>query len=339
MVPVYNVRKFLPKCLDSLAGQTLSEIEIICVNDGSTDDSLEILQKYAKQSKRIKIIDKKNTGYGDSVNCGINEAVGEYIGIVEPDDFVELDTFAKMYEVAKKNDVEVVKANFYKYSTELGRDTGKSNMFLPNEIKKVINPRNNRHIFYQQPSVWSAIYQRNFLKKNNIDFLSTSGASYQDAGFSFKVWAMAERVFFIDKAFLHYRQDNPSSSVKSEGKVYAVKEEYDAVERYLNRHGLMNELGPTLAVVRLGGYIWNMRRLKKDVAVKFAREVEKDYRRYLDAGYLDPKNLDDADAKFIANSIVVKNPKMYLAIRPLYEVWDKFKIWGVGVRNKIKERQ
>ena len=91
LVPVYNTERFLAECLDSLVGQTLKEIEIICINDGSTDGSLGILQRYAKDDKRIRILNKKNTGYGDSMNVGLSEATGEYIGIVEPDDFVEFD--------------------------------------------------------------------------------------------------------------------------------------------------------------------------------------------------------------------------------------------------------
>ena len=83
LVPIYNVEEFLPECLDSLVNQTLREIEIICINDGSKDDSLKILKEYASKDKRIKIIDKKNTGYGDSMNQGLKKATGEYVGIVE----------------------------------------------------------------------------------------------------------------------------------------------------------------------------------------------------------------------------------------------------------------
>ena len=189
LVPIYNVEDYLPECLDSLVNQTLKEIEIICINDGSTDSSPEIIKSYMKKDKRVKIIDKKNSGYGDSMNQGLKKATGEYVGIVESDDFIELDGFEKLYGIAKKNDVEVVKSNFYEYFTEKHKDGGKSDMFLPNEVNKVIDPREHRHVFYEQPSIWSAIYRNDFLKKNDIAFLPSPGASYQDAGFNFKVWA------------------------------------------------------------------------------------------------------------------------------------------------------
>ena len=335
LVPIYNTERFLPECLDSLVKQTLKDIEIVCINDGSKDASLEIVKRYAKNDKRIVLINKKNTGYGDSMNRGFAKAVGEYVGIVEPDDFIELDAFEKMYEVAKKNKAEVVKANFYEYATVKKKDVGKSELFLKNEVGKVIDAQKHKHIFFQQPSVWSAIYQREFLNKNEIRFLPSGGASYQDAGFTFKVWVGAHRVVFMDEAFLHYRNDNPNSSVKSAGKIYAVKDEYDAVEGYLKERGLMNVFGPTLAAVRLEGYIWNMRRLERGAAMEFAKVVEEDYNRYKDLGYLDVTNFDDKNALYVVKNIIVRKPKLYLNLRPLYEGWDGFKTWGYGLRQKI----
>lgn len=338
LVPVYNVEKFLPECLNSLVNQSLKEIEIVCINDGSTDNSLDILKDYAKGDARIVIINKKNSGYGDSMNRGIEKATGEYVGIVEPDDFVALNTFEEMYKVAKDKKAEVVKANFFDYLTEKKTDVKKSDLFLTSEVGVVINPRQCRHIFFQQPSIWSAIYERKFLNENEIRFLPSEGASYQDAGFAFKVWSAAKQVVFMNEAFLHYRNDNPNSSVKSSGKVYAVKEEYDAVEDYLKKRDLMGAFGPTLAAVRLGGYIWNMRRLEKSVAAEFAKVVEEDYARYKKLGYLDEANFVDENALFIVNNIIVKNPMMYLRLRPLYEAWDGFKQWGFKTSKRILKR-
>lgn len=340
VVPVYNTEKFLRECLDSLLGQTLREIEIICVNDGSTDGSLAIMEGYAKRDKRVKVINKQNTGYGDSVNLGIREAQGEYIGIVEPDDFVKIEAFEKMYGMAKEHNVEVVKADFFKYVTGQKEKAEKSEMFLDSEVNKVVNPEKDRHLFYTQPSVWSAIYRRDFLEKSGIWFVPSPGASYQDAGFSFKVWATAKRVYCTDEAFLYYRQDNPGSSVKSEGKVYAVQEEYDDVEKYLVEKNKMSEFGATLAVVRMGGYIWNMRRLAKDKALEFAKVVEKDYARYKMAGYFDDGAVDDdPDARFIVQNMIIRDPVGYVKKRKIYEMNDSLKQWGVKKIKKITRRR
>ena len=327
----------MSECLSSLVEQTLKEIEIICINDGSTDDSLKIIKSFAKKDKRIVIIDKKNSGYGKSMNMGLDKATGEYVGIVESDDFVAQDAFEKMYKNAKANDVDVVKANFHKYMTEKGGSVGVSKLFLESEVGKVIDPREHRHIFYQQPSIWSAIYRRSFLNNNKIRFLPSAGASYQDAGFNFKVFAMAKKVFFMNEAFLYYRQDNPNSSVKSAGKIYAVKDEYDEVEKYLKERRLMGEYGTTLAIVRMSGYIWNMRRLTKEAASEFGKVVKEDYSRYKKAGYLDAKGLEK-DAAFIINNLAIVNPDKFIKLRFWYELNDKAKIKLLNVYKKLTKR-
>ena len=117
LVPIYNVEKYLEECLESIISQTLQDIEVICINDGSTDGSLKIIKKYAKNDPRFVIINKKNSGYGDSMNRGLAKATGEYIGIVESDDWVEKDMFESLYSLAKENEAEVVKSNFYNYFT------------------------------------------------------------------------------------------------------------------------------------------------------------------------------------------------------------------------------
>ena len=324
LVPIYNVEEFLPECLDSLVGQTLKEIEIICINDGSKDNSLAIIKKYAKNDKRIKIIDKANSGYGDSMNQGLKKATGEYIGIVESDDFIDRDAFSELYRIAKKYDVEVVKANFYEYFGETRKDKSISNMFLPEQIGKVIDPRENREIFYQPPCIWSAIYKNDFLKNNKIKSLPTPGAAYQDAGFNFKVWAMARRAFFVKRAFLHYRQDNVNSSVKDASKVYCVKDEYDSIEEYLKKNGLMDELGSIAFTCRFGGYIWNMHRLNRKAALEFSKVVKEDYNRAKEGGYLRNDLLDDV-GRHNSRMIAVRHPKLYIALRPIHDVRNKIK--------------
>lgn len=334
LVPIYNVEEFLPECLDSLVRQALKEIEIICINDGSTDKSLDIIKKYAAKDDRIVIINKKNSGYGDSMNQGLKKATGEYIGIVESDDFIELDGFERLYNLAKSNNVEVVKSNFYEYYTEKHKDISKSSMFLPNEVDRIIDPREHRLVFYEQPSIWSAIYENSFLKKNEITFLPSPGASYQDAGFNFKVWATARRAYFTDEAFLHYRQDNPNSSVKSDGKVYAVKDEYDEVERYLKEKGLMEEYGHTLTAMRFSAYIWNMKRLTRKAAREFGKTVKKDYERIKKEGFLNHEKMDGV-GKHNAKDLAIRHPNLYIALRPLHESRNGFRKTASKVVRKI----
>ena len=115
VVPIYNVERYLAQCLDSIIAQTLQDIEIICVNDGSTDSSAEIIDSYAQKDPRIRVITKQNTGYGNSMNIGFDAAQGEYVGIVESDDYADKEMFETLYRIAKGNDLDVVKSGYYFY--------------------------------------------------------------------------------------------------------------------------------------------------------------------------------------------------------------------------------
>ena len=105
IVPTYNVSQYLDECMTSLINQTLEDMEFICVNDGSTDHSLEILQTYAAADQRVKIIDKPHGGYGKAMNVGLDNCTGEYIGILEPDDYVKTSMYGDLYELAEKYDL------------------------------------------------------------------------------------------------------------------------------------------------------------------------------------------------------------------------------------------
>lgn len=319
LVPVYNVEKFLAQCLDSLICQTLKEIEIICINDGSTDNSLKILKKYAQKDDRIIIINKKNSGYGDSMNRGLKKATGEYIGIVESDDFIDRNAYEVLYGIAKKNDCDVVKSNFYEYYGEKEKDKRASSLFRQEDVDKVINPKCDRDIFYQPPSIWAAIYRRKFLEKEDIGFLPTAGASYQDTGFNFKVWAMAKRVYFTNQAFLHYRQDNAKSSVKDVRKINYIKQEYDNVQEYLKEQGVLQEMGTSLFIARCGGYVWNLHRLNFRAALVFARFAHEDYRVAKKMGFLKAKEMSEA-GKYKKWVFAVRFPWFYILLRPIHNL-------------------
>lgn len=150
LVPIYNVERYLEKCLNSLISQTLKNIEIICINDGSTDNSLAIIKKYAQKDSRIVIINKKNTGYGDSMNQGLKRAKGEYIGIVESDDFVDKKMFEVLYNMALQYKADIVKSSFYQY-WELPEKIVYSKLFTSGYVN--INTEENRKVILKSPPV------------------------------------------------------------------------------------------------------------------------------------------------------------------------------------------
>ena len=118
IVPVCNSAKYLENCLKSICAQTLKNIEIICINDGSSDESFEILSSFEKKDKRIRLVSKINEGYGCALNIGLNLAGGEYVGIVEPSDFIDKKMFEKLYSLSKKCDADIVKSAYFKFSPE-----------------------------------------------------------------------------------------------------------------------------------------------------------------------------------------------------------------------------
>ena len=115
LVPICNVERYLRECLDSAVAQTLKDIEIICINDGSTDSSPDIIREYMERDPRVKMIDKANSGYGDSMNRGLEMARGEYVGILESDDFMFEDSLQKLVAKADAEHADVVKGDFYLY--------------------------------------------------------------------------------------------------------------------------------------------------------------------------------------------------------------------------------
>jgi len=194
IVPVYNVAPYLARCLDSLVGQTLKDIEIICIDDKSTDNSLEILQEYAKKDSRIKIIAQKhNGGVAAARNAGIDMATGEYLGFVDSDDYVDTDFYEKLYETAKKNNADMARGNL-----ELVDYNSKK--IICNQVLKSIQAHGKWHYLYQW---WCAIYKKELLQKNNIKFLP--GVSYsEDIVFLTQCISKSNTVLSVANVFYHY---------------------------------------------------------------------------------------------------------------------------------------
>ena len=311
LIPIYNVERYLSECLDSAIGQTLKDIEIICINDGSTDSSPEIIARYAAKDNRIKVIDKPNSGYGCSMNLGLQEATGEYVGILESDDFFEPDALESLYRAAKEHDADVVKADFWFYwSVPEPRDERFG--WVDEGIEGVVAPLDCPEVFFRKPSIWSAIYRREFLESNDIRFLETPGASYQDAGFNFKVWAAAETAVLMNKPILHYRQDNESSSVNSPGKVFCVCDEYAEMHRYVEKRfagDKKKELIRLLVRMRFDSYMWNYERLSESLRSEFFPRMRDDLAAENARGVYDRSLFDDI--KQWRRELIVDHPDLF----------------------------
>ena len=269
IVPIYNVNLYLKECLDSLKNQTLKNIEIICVNDGSTDNSLEIIMKYMNDN-RFLIIDKKNSGYGDSINNGFEFASGKFIGIVEPDDFVDYNMFNYLYKKTIFVDIDIVRSNFFFY------DEKNKIIAIRKELNKLYNkilrPTDFPNIFLIAPSIWTGIYNKDFLIKNNIKFLPTPGASYQDTSFFLKTLFKSKKALFINESFYYYRQTNINSSVKNKSlnKAILINEEFYEIDNYFKKDlKLFYKIEKYYNTKKIKTLLWNLNRIKIKEYFKF----------------------------------------------------------------------
>lgn len=214
IVPVYNVEKFLPECLDSLINQTIKDIEIICVNDGSKDNSLTILQKYAQKDSRIKIIDQQNQGISAARNSGMKTASGEFIGFVDSDDWVDLNYYEKLYNAAKKFDSDIAVGDFIREGKVLKSKKlkFKSETFyqgMEDKFKQILVPKLNY--------VWNKIYKHDFLKKVNLPF--PVGRVYEDMYWTPQILFYANGIVTVPDTYLHYRKNTGSIVTQKSAKV------------------------------------------------------------------------------------------------------------------------
>lgn len=213
IVPVYNVEKYLVQCLESLIAQTWEDLEIVCVNDGSTDSSLDILRKYEKKYANIKVIDKKNGGYGTAVNCGLEHAKGMYIGIVEPDDFIVKDMYESLYNAAKNTKYpDIIKAGYWDYFDDAEEPITKVQIGMKLKNETVFSLEEHPELLRIHPSIWSCIYKKDFLKDNSIRMVEAPGAGWVDNPFFFETLYKAKNICWVAKPVYYYRQTNINAS-------------------------------------------------------------------------------------------------------------------------------
>lgn len=280
IVPVFNVQNYLEECLDSIVSQTLREIEIICVDDGSTDRSAEILQRYAQRDTRVKLIHKPNRGYGHTINMGIRYATGKYIGIVESDDFIRADMFEVLWEKAEKHSLDFIKSDFKYFTGEKSNRITERVMTCPRLgwYYRIWNASKEPKLLEANLMNVTGIYRLDFLRKYDIKLNETPGAAFQDTGFWFQVFIFADRMMFIPHAFYYIRRDNPHSSVWNPEQILKISAEYQFVYNYLSALPEKYKLfSPYLFKKRISAYLFSFSNTsietKKMFMPLFSREI------------------------------------------------------------------
>ena len=284
IVPNLNNARYLHECLDSIVNQELKEIEIIIVDSGSNDGSIQIIKEYQRNDNRIKLIRVNYKSYGYQMNVGITKAKGEYIGIVESDDFISLNMYSELYKIATEYECQMVKADFTRFTTNADGSRKLVNNKICGDTKiyynKIINTSEDLKTFDFIMNTWSGIYSRKFIYKYNIRHNESSGASFQDNGFWFQTFMYCERAYFIDKPFYMNRRDNIASSIYSKNDIFAFNNEYDYIEKIISSKNQNKRFLDLAIIKRFKNYIFNIKRLRLEDKFLFLRRMKKELSDY-----------------------------------------------------------
>lgn len=307
-MPSLNVMPYINECLDSVVNQTLKDIEIICIDAGSTDGTLEEIRKYADLDKRVNVIISEKRSYGFQLNIGIKEAKGKYIGIVETDDYISLDMYEKLYKIAQREKVQFIKAGYASFI-----DKKEEREFIEVPITRneeyydcVLNPQQKPELLRMIPGIanCTGIYSKNFLTKNNVMCNETPGASYQDCGFFFQVNCLANRVYYIRDSFYKIRRDREDSSTLIKGNAFVICEEYKFIYDFLNRLGKRKEkFMPVYWFRKYLSYLFTLDRISMDYKLDFLKRFSEEFKEARDSGELRLDLFNFPQKKFI-NDIV-----------------------------------
>ena len=237
IVPVYNVEKYIEKCLQSLTNQTLQDIEIIIVNDGSKDNSKKIVESFMEKfPQKIIYLEKTNGGLSDARNYAIPYATGEYIAFLDSDDYIEVDMYEKMYEIAKKENSDLVECDFYwEYPKKIKEDVGQVYYDKKEMLEKV------------RVVAWNKLIRKSILEKTKIIF--PKGYRYEDVEFTYKLIPHLNKVSFLKKPCIHYVQRDNSISNSQNERTKEIFDVLDNVIKYYKENDYYEEYKQQLEYV------------------------------------------------------------------------------------------
>ncbi|MCQ2479842.1 MAG: glycosyltransferase [Clostridia bacterium] len=230
VLPIYNVEKYLPQCLESVVNQSYKNLEIICVNDGSPDGSEEIVKSYAEKDSRMVLINQKNQGLSGARNTGINAATGEYIMFLDSDDWIDTDTCKTAVEQMEKENAQLV---MWSYVREFPDTSIPKNIFDVPENETIVFENQSMENLHRRiagltgeelrspenadsaVTAWGKLFKTAVIKENNCLFTDTKIIGTEDALFNLEAFSYVKKAVFINKYFNHYRKDNGTSLTRS----------------------------------------------------------------------------------------------------------------------------
>ncbi len=246
IIPVYNVEEYLGECLNSVVNQTFEDIEIICVNDGSTDNSLEILNDYALRDNRIKVLTQENKRQGAARNLGMDKSSGVYVYFMDSDDYIDLNTIEKLYDNAVSNNSDIVVSKIARFTDDGDKiDYSIPGFDFETQFKNVdfndftFNYKDiKQYVLNRSFAPWMKLFKKDFLLENNLQF--KEHIAYEDVLYHVQTFLKADRISFSPNFFYYYR-NNPTSTMNTSENGLDIFKIVDFVQQYLIENDFMDE--------------------------------------------------------------------------------------------------
>lgn len=284
IIPVYNAAAYLPQCMDTICQQTLRNIEIICVDDGSTDHSLNVLQSYAEKDSRIQLLQQKNAGAGVARNVGLAIARGKYLSILDADDFFELDMLEKAYLKCEYDDADlcVFGANQYNHQKQIYQS-------MPWTMKEKYIPKSipfyaktaYQYIFQMFNGwAWDKLYRRDYIEENALQFQDLRTTN--DAYYVFLANILANRITILDEILVHHRVDvNASLSATREKSWECCWQAVYAIKRELERRNYYKQVEQSFINWSIYFLLWNVYTLQGAAKENLLEAIKQSYKDIL----------------------------------------------------------
>lgn len=310
VIPIYNAARYLREGLNSILRQTYKDLEIICVNDGSTDDSLKIIHEYAAKDSRFVVLDGPNGGYGKAMNRGMAVATGKYFAIFEPDDVLPPKAYETLVTIAETHNLDIAKGCVSRFVDKNGkRSYYETPHFKTADTGRVICPLQELGIFTVNMNTWTCLYSMDFIRQHDIKHHESPGASYQDNGLFFLSFTFAKRLMCINEVVYHCRRDNVNSSVYSMAKKpYAMLQEYRFIKNKLELHpGIWEIVKPVYLKKMLANQLYVYNRIYESDKLSLLETIREDLIALED---VEPTYLSDSEK--YALKLILRSPLLYL---------------------------
>ncbi len=297
LIAVLNTVDYIGACIESAVRQTYEDLEIIVVDSGSTDGTIDVIRKYVESDNRVKMFSCDKRSYGAQMNLALSQAKGEYVAILEADDMLPENAYEILMQHMKRTDADIVKGDFDMFITASDGneiyDRNEQFELKPELYDKVLCCKNRSDIIEDDLYLWKGLYKTSFLRENNIKFSETPGAAFQDQGFIIRSLILADSVYYSKDSVYYYRKDNENSSVYNPKCMTFLADEYESIVSFVRSLGkeecglyLPHIYRRLLLLVRTRYLLRSVFKQSVEFPEESVRRVQALLKEALDVGYL-----------------------------------------------------